>query len=25
VIVFCTHKRLVKQVEKLFQVSFSFL
>jgi trk system potassium uptake protein TrkA len=25
VIVFCTHKRLVRQVEKLFQVGFSFL
>ena len=25
VIVFCTHKRLVRQVEKLFQVSFGFL
>ncbi|NMF97805.1 Trk system potassium transporter TrkA [Aromatoleum toluolicum] len=25
VIVFCTHKKLVRQVEKLFQVSFGFL
>jgi trk system potassium uptake protein len=25
VIVFCTHKRLVRQVEKLFQVGFTFL
>ncbi len=25
VIVFCTHKRLVRQVEKLFQVGFGFL
>ncbi|MFN3985884.1 MAG: Trk system potassium transporter TrkA [Rhodocyclaceae bacterium] len=25
VIVFCTHKRLVKQVEKLFQVGFGFI
>jgi len=24
VIVFCTHKRLVRQVEKLFQVGFGF-
>ncbi|MFA7607149.1 MAG: Trk system potassium transporter TrkA [Rhodocyclaceae bacterium] len=25
VVVFCTHKRLVKQVEKLFQVGFGFI
>ena len=25
VIVFCTHKKLVRQVEKLFQVGFTFL
>jgi trk system potassium uptake protein TrkA len=25
VIVFCTHKKLVKKVEKLFQVGFHFL
>jgi len=25
VVVFCTHKKLVRQVEKLFQVSFTFL
>ena len=25
VIVFCTHKKLVRQVEKLFQVGFTFM